>query len=249
MRARRERLVWRTVRIALISRRSLRDPRVDPAPVGLELGLTGTAQADTAAGAAAAAGPPACRDSASPQPRSRGRRYCSWASSTCALPSLLFACWAKMSRISAVRSTTLTLVCCSRLRSWDGRQLAVADDRVGAGGDDHVAQLVDLAAADERGRVGPAAPLDEALEHLRTGGLGQRGELGQRVLGVGDAALGPHADQHDPLEPQLAVLDLGDVGEFGGEAGDAPQRMPLLELQLAGGDVVGRTVPVVFAKG
>ena len=46
--------------------------------------------------------------------------YCSWASSTCAWPSLLFACWAKMSRISAVRSTTLTLILSSRLRSWLG---------------------------------------------------------------------------------------------------------------------------------
>ena len=50
-------------------------------------------------------------------------------------------------------------------------------------------------------------------------------------------ALGPDADQHDPLEPQLPVLDLGDVGELGGEPGDAPQRVALLELKLAGGDV------------
>ena len=46
--------------------------------------------------------------------------YCSCASSTCAWPSLDFACWAKMSRISAVRSTTLTLILSSRLRSWLG---------------------------------------------------------------------------------------------------------------------------------
>src|ERR1700733_7388209 len=62
--------------------------------------------------------PPACRDSVSPQPRSRGSRYCSCASSTWALPSLLRACWAKMSRISAVRSTTLTRTMPSSLRSW-----------------------------------------------------------------------------------------------------------------------------------
>src|SRR6266542_4047958 len=64
--------------------------------------------------------PPACRLIASPQPRSRGSRYCSWASSTCALPSLLLACWAKMSRISAVRSMTLTLTSASSVRSWLG---------------------------------------------------------------------------------------------------------------------------------
>ena len=64
--------------------------------------------------------PPACLDSDSPQPRSRGSMYCSWASSTWALPSRLLACWAKMSRISAVRSITLTLTTPSRRRSWLG---------------------------------------------------------------------------------------------------------------------------------
>ena len=64
--------------------------------------------------------PPAWRDIDSPQPRRRGSRYSSWASSTCALPSRDLACWAKMSRIRAVRSTTLTLTTSSRLRRWDG---------------------------------------------------------------------------------------------------------------------------------
>ena len=64
--------------------------------------------------------PPACRDSDSPQPRSLGSMYSSWASSTCALPSLLRACWAKMSRISAVRSITFTRTTPSRRRSWLG---------------------------------------------------------------------------------------------------------------------------------
>ena len=88
-----------------------------------------------------AAWPPAWRDIDSPQPRRRGRRYCSWASSTCALPSRLLACWAKMSRISAVRSMTLTLTTSSSARRWLGAELAVADDGVGALGDDDVAQL------------------------------------------------------------------------------------------------------------
>src|SRR5229473_3373531 len=61
--------------------------------------------------------PPACRDSDSPQPRSLGSMYCSWASSTWTLPSRLRACWAKMSRISAVRSMTLTCTTPSSRRS------------------------------------------------------------------------------------------------------------------------------------
>src|ERR1044072_3410537 len=46
--------------------------------------------------------------------------YCIWASETCALPSRDVACCAKMSRIRAVRSTTLTLTTSSRWISWPG---------------------------------------------------------------------------------------------------------------------------------
>ena len=40
----------------------------------------------------------------------------------------------------------------------------------------------------------------------------------------------PDADQHDLLELQLAVLDLGDVGELGGQAGNPAQRQPVGEV-------------------
>jgi len=46
--------------------------------------------------------------------------YCICASSTCALPSREVACWAKMSRINAVRSTTLTLTTFSNAVSCAG---------------------------------------------------------------------------------------------------------------------------------
>ena len=177
--------------------------------------------------------PPACRDIDSPQPRSRGSMYCSWASSTCALPSRLRACWAKMSRISAVRSMTLTLTTSSSWRSWPGVELAVADHGVGAGGHDDVAQLLGLAGADVGRRVRPVAPLHQALQDLGAGRLGQPGELGQRVLRVGHRAGGPDADEHDALQPELPVLDLGDVGELGREARDAAERLPVLEVVRA----------------
>ena len=70
--------------------------------------------------ASPAARPPAWRDSDPPQPRSRGSMYSSCASSTWALPSREVACWAKMSRITAVRSTTFTLVASSKARRWLG---------------------------------------------------------------------------------------------------------------------------------
>ena len=56
----------------------------------------------------------------SPQPRKRGSRYSSCANSTWALPSRLLACWAKMSRIKATRSITLTLTTSSSARRWLG---------------------------------------------------------------------------------------------------------------------------------
>ena len=191
--------------------------------------------------------PPAWRDRLPPQPRSRCLPYSSCASSTCALPSLDLACWAKMSRISAVRSTTLTLTRSSRLRSCDGlsspSQITVsapvwATTR---------AQVVDLARADVRRRVGLLPPLRQRVEHLRAGRLGEQLELDQRVVGVLDGAVGPDADQDDPLEPELAVLDLGDVLELGRQAGDPAQRVALVELVVALAVVVVATA--VVARG
>ena len=119
-----------------------------------------------------------------------------------------------------------------------GRELAVTDHRVGTGGDHHLAQLLDLAAPDVRGRVGSGAALDQALEHLGAGGLGEQLELGHRILRVDLAARRPHAHQHDPLEQELAILDLGDVGELGGHPGDPAERVALLQVEL---------VPVMIA--
>ena len=186
--------------------------------------------------------PPACRDIDSPQPRSRGSMYCIWASSTCALPSRLVACWAKMSRISAVRSMTLTLTAFSSAVSWPGEsspsQITVSAPVASTTS----RSSCDLARADVGGRVGLVAALDQPFEHLRAGGLGQRGQLGHAGLGVGGAALGPHPDQHDALQAQLAVLDLGDVGEFGGQPGDPAQRRPVLEGEFAGAGSASGTV-------
>jgi hypothetical protein len=111
------------------------------------------------------------------------------------------------------------------------RQLAVADDRVGALRDHDVAQVPGLARADVGCRVGTVAALDQPLEHLGAGGLGQRSELGEGVLRIRGRSLGPDTDEHDPLEAQLAVFDLGDVLQLGRQAGDAPQTLPGLEVE------------------
>ena len=99
-----------------------------------------------------------------------------------------------------------------------GRQVAVEDHRVGAGGLHDLTQPVDLARPDVRRGVRLGAALVDRVEHLRAGRLGEQRQLGHRVLGVGHGAVGPHADEDDPLEAQLAVLDLGDVLELGAQA-------------------------------
>jgi len=75
-------------------------------------------------------------------------------------------------------------------------------------------------------------PLQQAVQHLRPGRLGEGGEFAERDLGVVHAARGPQAHEDHALEPQLPVLDLGDVLEFRGQAGDAPQGAAFLGVEL-----------------
>ena len=82
-------------------------------------------------------------------------------------------------------------------------------------------------------------PLKHTVEHDGAGGLRESGELAQRVLGILLGALRIHTDEHDVLEPQLTVLDLGDVLEFGRETGDTAQGVPILQIPLG---AVGRAV-------
>ena len=78
--------------------------------------------------------------------------------------------------------------------------------------------------------------LHQAFEHLRAGGLGQARPARpcERSADL-ECAVGPDPDQDHPLEPELAVLDLGDVLELGRDAGDPAQRLALLELEARPG--------------
>ena len=112
-------------------------------------------------------------------------------------------------------------------------ELSIADDGVGASGDDEIAELPGLAGTDIGRRVGTIATLDHAIEHKCARGLGQGSELAQAALRLIRGALGPYADEHDLLEADLAVLDLGDVLELGGQANDATQRLAILKVEFA----------------
>ena len=47
-------------------------------------------------------------------------------------------------------------------------------------------------------------------------------------------ALGPDADQDNALEAQRPVLDLGDVGELGGQARHTAQGVAVREIKVTG---------------
>src|SRR5487761_1644985 len=111
-------------------------------------------------------------------------------------------------------------------------ELAVADHRVGADLGHDLGELGSLPGPHVGGRIRPAATLDEAVEYLGSRGLGELGQLAQRIFGAGQSAVGPHADEHDPLEAQLPVFDLADVLELGGHPGDPAERCPVLQVQL-----------------
>jgi hypothetical protein len=132
-----------------------------------------------------------------------------------------------------------------------GCQLGVGDDRVGAEGRDDVPQLLGLAAAEVGARVGMGPALEEPVEHSGARRLGECREFAERVLGVVLRALRVHADEHDVLEPQLAVLDLGDVFELGREPCDTAEGRPLLAVVLVAiGGHAGRGIrPVPLDRG
>ena len=219
----------------------LRDPAVDPSTVGLQLRLAGTTAAD--AGSAARTSTRLPGEVATPPTESLLEvLQLGQLDLGLALGALGVGGEDVEDQRGPVDDLDLDLVL--QVAQLSGSELAVADDRVGAGGDHDLPQLLHLAAADVGGRIGALAALDQTLEDLRARRLGEQLQLRHGVLGVDLAAGGPDAHQHDPLQQEPAVLHLGDVGQLGGHAGHAAQRLTLLALQLLT-VVVGARQPLV----
>src|SRR5581483_10506172 len=87
------------------------------------------------------------------------------------------------------------------------RQLLVEDHDVDVEHLDQLPQLLGLALADERGRVGRLPPLERQLDRVGAGGVGQQRQLRQRRLGLVEADVAA-ADQQGPLADD-AEVDLG----------------------------------------
>ena len=92
--------------------------------------------------------PPPSRSRCCHIPRMRGRLYSSWASSTWSLPSALTACWAKMSRISCVRSITRAPSASSRKRCCAGSSSPSTSTLSASASSNALLQLLELALAD-----------------------------------------------------------------------------------------------------
>ena len=135
-------------------------------------------------------------------PRMRGRLYSSCASSTCSFPSALTACWAKMSRISCVRSTTRDVSASSSARCCGGLELVVDEQHLRPGLGVGRLQLLELALADVRARVGMHAVLHELAHRLDARGARELAHLGELVVGV--RPLREHGDDEPALGLELA---------------------------------------------
>src|SRR2546430_865258 len=168
--------------------------------------------------------PPACRDSDSPQPRSLGSMYCSWASSTWALPSRLRACWAKMSSSGGEAPATRRSACRSSRsmfgRSWSPRSgcslktvlivLLVLPRPPDGAMHRPGFHFINTAAASYVPRRLALARQRGAVDQVGEGGLGARAGRGtvrdEALAGLGDV-------QHLALELQRADQRVVDVLE------------------------------------
>ncbi len=105
------------------------------------------------------------------------------------------------------------------------RELLVEDHHVRARLLDQALELLQLALADEGGRVGVIQPLGQLAHHLQAGGLGQEAQLGQGVLHAQEAGLAGqlHPHQHGQLLGPLGAEQARSVplqtGALPGRAG------------------------------
>ena len=123
-------------------------------------------------------------------------------------------------------------------------EFAITDHGVGSGRSHDLAQFDGLAGSDVSGRVGFVATLDDALEHFGAGGLSKRGQFGQAGVSIGRAAVGPHPDQNNAFQSKLAVFDLGDIGELSGQPGHPTQGDAILKVKFTDAGVGGGGVHI-----
>ena len=156
-------------------------PGADPPPVELDLRLTGTARADAGAAGHPATGLPGHRLTPAAQAREQVLQL-----RQLDLRLALLALGVLGEDVEDQRGAVDDLDLDDVLqRAALGRASSPSQiDGVGADGRDDAAQVLRLARAEEGAGSGFCRRCRSAVEHLRPGGLGERGELAQGVLGV-----------------------------------------------------------------
>ena len=114
--------------------------------------------------------PPVRRESESSFWARRGIAYFSCASSTWSLPSRLSARWAKMSRMSCVRSMTLRSVCLAMPLACAGVSSRSKTSTLASSSHGPDDDLLELALAHHEPRIDALAQLHDGVGHLRPGG-------------------------------------------------------------------------------
>ncbi len=139
--------------------------------------------------------------------RSRGRRYWSWASSTCMRASFDFARVAKMSRMSSERSTDAHQL--FQVLALIRAELVVKDHQIGLLLLHQVGQLPRLAVTDVEAGVRRVDALDQRTHHVATGGIGESAELLQVLVHQirVHAALGG-ADEDHTVDGRVEINEL-----------------------------------------
>jgi hypothetical protein len=103
-------------------------------------------------------------------------------------------------------------------------KLCVGNDGVDANGHNDLVKFLDLSATKIGGGVWVRLALKHTVENHRTGCFAECSQFFHRILSVFLIALGIDADKNDVLDTQLAVLDLGNILEFGAKAVYASER-------------------------
>ncbi len=160
--------------------------------------------------------PPACWESEPPARRRRGSRYCRRANSTWALPSGVRAFWAKMSRITAVRSMAVRPRIFSRLRCCAGERFCSNTTVSESTARQISLQLIHLARAEERGGIGRVASLDDPRDDVGAGGVDEQGQFVELVLEL----LWTHTRKLDPHQHNLFAKRA--VDQCGGDVRHPP---------------------------
>ena len=135
-------------------------------------------------------------------PASRGRIYWYCASSTCSLPSPVRARWAKISRMSAERSSTVHLVSSSRLRVCEGDRSLSNRMRLASFASASCRTSSALPSPIKVRGSGAGTALQRHRDRFRARGLGQRAQLVHRALIrvlIGVKARAGQPDQHGAL--------------------------------------------------